>query len=56
MNADKSKVMVFERKEAEMVDFRNPYRVNVPGTERYEVYLGGERMEEVKEFKYLGKC
>ena len=53
MNAEKSEVMVFVRKEAEMVDFSNTYRVNVPGTEMCEVYLGGERMEEVKEFKYL---
>ena len=29
----KCKVMVSERKEIEMVDFRNPYRVNV-GTSR----------------------
>ncbi len=31
INARKSKVIVFERKEVEMVDFRNPYIVSIPG-------------------------
>ncbi len=38
-----------------MVDFSNLYKVNVPVTGRCEVGLAGERMEEMKEFKYLGK-
>ena len=54
VNGGKSKVMVFERREVEVVDFSNPYRVSVPVAGRCEVELGGERMEEVKEFKYLG--
>ncbi len=29
VNAEKSKVMVFERKDVEMVDFRNPYWVSI---------------------------
>ncbi len=29
MNAGRSKVMVFERREVAEVDFRNPYRVSV---------------------------
>ncbi len=53
-NAEKSKVMVFERREVEVVDFRNPYRVSVPVDERCEIVIGGERMEVVKKFKYLG--
>ncbi len=54
VNAGKSKVMVFERKEVDMVNFGNLYRVSVPVDERCEVVLGGERMEVVKEFKQLG--
>ncbi len=40
--------MVYERKKAEVVDFSNPYRVTVLVADL------GKRMEEVKEFKYLG--
>ncbi len=46
--------MVFERREVEVVGFRNPYRVSVPMTERCEIVIRGKRMEVVKEFKYLG--
>ena len=31
-----------------------PYRVSVPAVGSCEVVLGGEKMEEVKEYKYLG--
>ncbi len=54
VNVGKSKVVVFERNEAEVCDFRTPYRVSVPAAGGCEVVLGGERTEEVKEFKYLG--
>ncbi len=54
VNAGKSKVMMFERREVEVVDFGNPYRVSVPLDERCEIVMGGERMEVVKEFKHLG--
>ncbi len=54
VNAGKSKVMVFGRKEVEIVNFGNPYRVSVPVDERCELVMGGERMEVVKEFKYFG--
>ena len=53
MNDKKSKMMVFERREVEMVDFNIPYRVSVPAIGKCKVVLG-EKMEEVKEFKYLG--
>ncbi len=46
--------MVFERRDVEVVDFGNPYRVSVPVDERCDIVMGGERMEVVKEFKYLG--
>ncbi len=39
-NAGKSKVMVFESREVEVVDFRNPYRVSVPVDERCEIVMG----------------
>ncbi len=48
VNTGKSKVMVFERKILEMLDFSTPYRVNVPAAENCEIVLGGEGM------KYLG--
>ena len=44
MNAGKSKVMVFEGRETEVVDFSTPYRECVPAVERCEVVLGGERI------------
>ncbi len=47
--------MVFERREVEVVNFGNPFRVSVPAGERYEVVMEGERMEVVKELKYLGQ-
>ncbi len=55
MNVGKSKVMVFERKEAEVVNFGNSCRVSVPVDARCEVVMEGKRMELVKELKYLGK-
>ncbi|KAK3889856.1 hypothetical protein Pcinc_006182 [Petrolisthes cinctipes] len=54
VNVSKSKVMVFERSETEVIDFATPYRVGVPTGTKCEITLRGERMEEVKEFKYLG--
>ncbi len=38
----------------EVVNFGNQYRVSVPVDDRCEIVMGGERMEVVKEFKYLG--
>ena len=52
VNAGKNKVIVFERNEVELVSFGNPYRVSVPIDERYEIVMGGERMEVVKECKH----
>ncbi len=53
VNAGKSKVILFERKEVEMVNFGSSFRVSVPVDERCEIMSRGERMEVVKEFKYL---
>ncbi len=54
VNAGKSKVMTFERKDVEVVNLGNQYRVSVSVDDRCERVMGGERMEVVKEFKYLG--
>ncbi len=54
MNAGKSKVMVFERREEEVVNFNAAYRVRLPAVARCKIMLGSEKMEEVSEFKYLG--
>ncbi len=48
VNAGKSKVMMFEGKEVEIVGFGNPYRVSVPVDDRCEILFRGERMEVVK--------
>ena len=48
MNAGKSKVMVFERREVE----DTPYSVNMPAVGRCKIVLG-EKMEAMKELKYL---
>ncbi len=54
VNAGKNKVVVFERKEVEVVKIGNPYRVRVPVDKRCEIVIGGEKMEVVKELKCLG--
>ena len=53
VNAEKSKVMVFERREVEVINFNTHYRVSVPAVGRCKVVLGGKTMKEVKESKYL---
>ena len=50
----KSKVMVFERKKSEVIDFGKPYRVNRQSVLNCRIEMGGELLEEVREFKYLG--
>ena len=54
VNAGKSKVMVFERRKVDVVDFNLPYRVSVPAVRRCEIVLKGKKMKEVKKFKYMG--
>ena len=53
INTGKSKVLVFERKEIELVDFNTPYRVSVSTVGTYKVVLSREKMEEVNEFQYF---
>ncbi len=54
VNTGKSKVMVFERREKEVIDFNTAYRVRLPAVAGCRIMLGSEEMEEVNEFKYLG--
>ena len=49
LNAGKSKIMVYGRREAEVVIFNTPYGVSVLEVGRCEILLG-ERMNEVKKF------
>ncbi len=54
VNAEKSKVMVCERREEEVINFNTTYRVRLPAVASCRIMLGSEKMEEVSEFKYLG--
>ncbi len=54
VNAGKSRVMVFEKKKGEVIDFNIAYWVRMPAVARCRIRLGSEKMEEVSEFKYLG--
>ncbi len=54
VNAGKSKMMVFERREEEVINFNTAYRVRLPAVASCKIMLGSEKMEEVSEFKYLG--
>ncbi len=54
LNTGKSKVMVFERREEEVIDLNTAYRVRLPAVAKCKIMLGSEKMEEVTEFKYLG--
>ncbi len=54
VNAGKSKVIKFERREEEVTDFNTAYRVRLLAVARCRTTLGSKKMEEVSEFKYLG--
>ena len=54
VNCDKSKVMVFERRKMEVIEFDTQYRIRVENEEGCKVAMGGKCLEEVNEFKYLG--
>ncbi len=41
VNTGKSKVMVFERREEEVTDFKAAYRVRLPAVVRCRIMLGG---------------
>ncbi len=54
VNAGKSKVMVFERREEEVINFNTANRVRLPEVANCRIMFGSEKMEEVSECKYLG--
>lgn len=54
VNAGKSKVMVFERKDYDKIDFGKTYSVQKPSGLDCKVKIKGEYLEEVSEFKCLG--
>ncbi len=54
VNAGKSKVMVLERREEEVIDFNIAYRARMPAVVRCRIRLDSDKMKEVCEFKYLG--
>ncbi len=51
VNAGKSKVMVFERREEKVVDFNTAYRVRLPAVARCRIMSGSEKIKKVSEFK-----
>ncbi len=54
VNADKRKVMIFERAREHTINFAKPYRVGPEAILGCKIWSGKEKMEEVNEFKYLG--
>ncbi len=44
VNAGKSKVMVFERREEEVINFNTAYRVRLPAVAICRIMLGSEKM------------
>ncbi len=54
VNAGKSMVMVFERREEEVVEFNTANRVRLPAVARCRIMLRSEKIQEVSEFEYLG--
>ncbi len=54
VNDGKSKVMAFDRREEELIDFNIAYRVRLPAVARCRIMLESEKLEEVSEVKYLG--
>ncbi len=51
VNADKRKVMAFERTREQTINFAKPYRVGSEAILVCEIRLGEEKMEEMNEFK-----
>lgn len=45
--------VVFKREEIDVYGFKISYRVNVPTVGGCETVLDGERMENMKQFKYI---
>jgi len=54
VNVSKSKVMVFERRKSEIIQFADQYRMRVESQKQCKIMMNEQIMEEVSEFKYLG--
>ncbi len=54
VNDGKRKVMVFERRGEEVINFNTAYRVRLPAVASCGINLGSENTEEVSKLKYLG--
>ena len=54
VNCEKSKVMVFERRKTEVIEFDRQYRIRLENERVCKIVLDGKFLEEVNEFKYLG--
>ena len=54
VNVGKSKVMIFEKREYEVIDFGTQYRIAKEERTGCKIKLGRENLEEVDSFKYLG--
>ncbi len=50
VSTGKSKVIVFERREEEVIDFNTAYRESLPTVTQCRILLGSEKMEERREF------
>jgi len=54
VNVGKSKVMVFERRKSEVIEFADQYRMRLESQKQCKIMMNGQIMKEVNEFKYLG--
>lgn len=54
VNVGKCKVMVFERRMHETIDFKEKYRIKKEHKKSCKIKLKNEVLEEVESFKYLG--
>lgn len=51
MNVDKSKMMIFERRESEVLDFAVLYKTDKSSELKCKGRIGGEQLEEVRKCK-----
>ena len=48
VNCDKSKVMVFERRKTEVIEFDRQYRIRLENEDRYKIVTSGKCLKEVR--------
>ncbi len=54
VNVGKSKVIIFEKRKSEVIEFANQYRMRAENQRQCKIRMSGQIMEGVNEFKYLG--